>query len=185
MALYPGLQGSNIGTLLRLIQEERQSSPAAIPPALESGSPIRNIIQSPPLDTESPGSNRVIANRPGLNESVSGLRPDEMSEPGQVLSPINRAPVATPVPTPTPQVPQVPGVPSAPAYQAPAATPVPTPGRAAPRQGQVLGLATRISSAPAPAVQQSLYGPQLPQNFRSRPANPPGARITPAPVGRR
>lgn len=108
---YQQSQGSDIGTLLRLIQEEKASSILASPPAADPSSPIREQVQGPILAPEAPGGTRNVSIRP---EGVGTLGPS-----GQAVGPLvpgassvvaPRVPVApTPVPTPTPPGRQQPG----------------------------------------------------------------------------
>lgn len=64
MGAYPSAAGGTIGSLLRAIQEEKQQGPLATPPQTEAGSPIRNLVQAPLMQAESPESSRVISVRP-------------------------------------------------------------------------------------------------------------------------
>lgn len=64
MPAYPSGGGSNIGTLLRLIQEDQNKSIAATPPSADPASPLRGVIQQPIEAPEAPGSERVISIRP-------------------------------------------------------------------------------------------------------------------------
>lgn len=94
MALgYQGTSGGDIGTLLRMIQEEQSSSALATPPAAEPGSPIRELTQGPILAPESPGTSRVASLRPeGIASSPVDLQPGSVVPP---VAPV--APVAAPI----------------------------------------------------------------------------------------
>lgn len=96
MAYQP--TGSGIGTLLRLIKEQRSQSPI-IPPASEVASPIRDVIQGPVKTPESPGTNRVVSVRPetsaaGMTEPIGPVTPVAPSAP---ISPVVTRPVFAPV----------------------------------------------------------------------------------------
>ncbi len=69
--MYPTLGGNNIGTLLRMIQEDQNKNLVA--PGVEVGSPIRGMVQQPLMSNEAPGSNRVISVRP---EGVTPMGPE-------------------------------------------------------------------------------------------------------------
>lgn len=84
--MYPTGQGSNIGTLLRLIQEDQNKSIPAINPANDPNSPMRGAIQGPINAPESPGSSRVVSVRP-----EGAIQQGEQVQ-GQVIGPV--APVA-------------------------------------------------------------------------------------------
>lgn len=105
MATYPSGGGSNIGTLLRLIQEDQNKSIAATPPAAEADSPLRGVIQGPLKAPESPGSERVISLRPeGVTQSgpqagvspVAPVAPGGGAVAGGVVAPIRPTPVFAP-----------------------------------------------------------------------------------------
>lgn len=145
MPIYSGGAGSNIGTLLRLIQEEKSSNLAALPPAADPNSPIRGTIQQPIKTPESPGSDRVVSLRPeGVIQSGPAAAP--------VVAPVAPvAPVPTPVPTPT-----------APRASAPSATssnssPAPRPATSFP------SIATSIKAS----VPQQVLGTRAPQKASS------------------
>src|SRR5581483_7128901 len=103
--MYPTGTGSNIGELLRLIQEQKNSSLAAVPPAAQPESPIRGIVQQPLQAPESPTSSRVVSVRP---EGVTQQEPQSgqviaagESVPGGVIGPVvppkaSVAPVVSP-----------------------------------------------------------------------------------------
>lgn len=98
--------GGDIGTLLRLIQEDKSSTILANP-AADVASPIRGVVQGPLKSPESPGTTRVASLRPeGSALGVSGPEQGVVTPagaapvPGGVVAPV--APRPTPVPTPTP-----------------------------------------------------------------------------------
>jgi len=86
--MYPTNQQSNIGNLLRLIQEEKSTNPAIASPGNEVASPIRDVIQGPIQAPESPGSSRTISARP------EGIAAPGSETPGQVVAPVAPVPVA-------------------------------------------------------------------------------------------
>jgi hypothetical protein len=86
--MYPNA-GNNIGTLLRLIQEDQNKNIASLPPSADPNSPIRGVVQGPLMSNEAPGSNRVVSVRP---EGVTAQGPE--ATPGQVVGPT--VPVANP-----------------------------------------------------------------------------------------
>lgn len=70
---YQGLApAGDIGALLRLIQEEKSQSVLAAPPAVEPGSPTREMVTDPLMSPESPGSTRIASIKP------EGLGPNEV-----------------------------------------------------------------------------------------------------------
>lgn len=104
-------QGNSIGTLLRLIQEEKASNQANVMPGADPSSPIRQTVTEPIRTPESPGSERVVSIRP---ESAIQQGPSGVVAP-QAIGPIVQAPgsvvaprVPTPVPTPTQPMSQTP-----------------------------------------------------------------------------
>lgn len=193
--VYQSATGSNIGTLLRLIQEDQNKSLAATPPASEPGSPIRGVIQGPLQAPEAPNSNRVVSLKPegALQQGpqqpgVAPVAPGGSGQPEGVVAPrIPVAPVAAPSfdtgggggggvvapiapvrPTPAAPGPSAPG-PSAPS--APSSAPSPAPA-AAPAIG------TQIrASAPAPrpvatrTVPQARVGSLIVKNIKSTSRN--------------
>jgi hypothetical protein len=80
--IYPSGLTGNIGNLLRLIQEEKTSSIANLPPATEAGSPMRGLIQQPLMNPNDPGSARQVSLRP---EGVTQMGP---AGTPQVVGPI-------------------------------------------------------------------------------------------------
>lgn len=77
--MYQPGTGSNIGTLLRLIQEEQAVNPLNVKPSSDPNSPLRELVQGPLQSPEDPGSSRVVSVRP---EGVTGE-----SVEGQVITP--------------------------------------------------------------------------------------------------
>lgn len=160
MALYPTSIGGDIGSLLRLIQEEKARQ-ATLRPGITPGEISREIVQTPIIAPESPGTSRIIAEKP---EAVVGpqtpttrpvaaiparaaVGPVKIGgpEPTPVVRPTARLPVREEAPAPapsTPSIPSAPSVPSAPSIPSvPSASfsPQPSPPR----------LATAISVAPS------------------------------------
>lgn len=101
--MYQG-GGNSIGTLLRLIQEEKASNQAIVNPGDDPSSPIRQTVTEPIRSPESPGSERVVSIRPesAIQQGPSGVVGPQaigpmVQAPGAVVAPR----VPTPVPTPT------------------------------------------------------------------------------------
>lgn len=111
--LYPSAGGSNIGTLLRLIQEDQNKNISSTPPGAQPGSPIRNVVQGPLHASESPGSSQVISLRP---EGVTQQGPQTAPViPAGGVSPIGVGNVVAPrAPVIAPSAPSAPGAPSQP-----------------------------------------------------------------------
>ncbi len=63
---------NNIGTLLRMIQEDQNKNLAALNPSAEPSSPIRGLVQQPLTAPEAPGTSRVVSIRPEGTPSVQG-----------------------------------------------------------------------------------------------------------------
>lgn len=120
--IYQGAT-STIGSLLRLIEEEKTKAPTKILPQTEPGSAIRGLVQGPLESAESPGSSRVVSIKPEA-ATMSG---PEATPAGRVIAPVAPRPVPTPsVVAPMAPAPAGGGMP-APSYNAPVPTPVPTP----------------------------------------------------------
>lgn len=113
--------GSNIGTLLRLIAEEKTQNATLLPPATTPDSPLREVVQQPLKSSESPGSSRVVSIRPESAAPIGPITPDTSTVVAPVAPPVApEAPVGpTPVPTPTPVEPKVVAPTAPPTYQAP------------------------------------------------------------------
>ena len=62
--MYQGQSAGDIGSLLRLIQEDKANSVINQPPAAQSGAPVREVVQEPLQSAEDPGSSRVVSTRP-------------------------------------------------------------------------------------------------------------------------
>jgi len=82
--------GGDIGTLLRLIQEEKSGSVLNAPPATDPNSPIRGQDQGPLLSPEAPGGTRNVSIKPeglgGLGaESVVPAEGGSSIQPGRVV----------------------------------------------------------------------------------------------------
>ncbi len=126
MPVYQNAAGSGIiGTLLRQIQEDRQTNPAAIPPGNDPNSPIRNLVQQPLQQVESPDSSRIAQVRPETpGVAVQPGQPGGVVPAPSVISPVTPvAPVtpSAPAPNATPGGSSIPGVPS---VSTPSAAPV-------------------------------------------------------------
>lgn len=124
MPVYQNAAGSGIiGTLLRQIQEDRQTNPAAIPPANDPNSPIRNLVQQPLQQVESPDSSRIAQVRPETpGVAVQPGQPGGVVPDPNVVAPA--APIApvmpsAPAPSATPGGSSIPGTPSVSAPSAP------------------------------------------------------------------
>lgn len=162
MPAYQQTGGGDIGTLLRMIQEEKSSAVLNAPPAAEPGSPIRELTQGPILTPEDPTSTRISS------QAAEGVN-------SGVVSPVSPAiQNAGLVPGPNTNVGSMPRVtgPSAPvAPQRPASASV---GNSIPT-GTLLNNAPR-SSAPAksPAIGTTIKA--TPASYKpapSKPANQP------------
>lgn len=157
---YLQAQGqSAIGALLRKIQEERNVNPVATPPGTEISSPIRELVQPPLSQVESPESAHVYAAKPEASSTTGQpVLPAQPSTNGiPPAQPITLASRVIPAATPPAPMSQTPGpvnnpAPSQPANNQPAAQPVNKPA-AAPMQG--LPLATRIMPTYTPPRTQT------------------------------
>ena len=178
--------GSNIGTLLRLIAEEKTQNATLLPPATTPDSPLREVVQQPLKSSESPGSSRVVSIRPESAAPIGPITPDTSTVVAPVAPPVApEAPVGpTPVPTPTPAVSSGSAAPSI-RSSAPVPTPVPTPtpGRVAGASTAKPSIGTVIKDSPLPFVPNSFNAGrrfQTPQKARVGDiiSNP---KITPVP----
>jgi hypothetical protein len=147
MAYQGSSIGGDIGSLLRMIQEEKASSVLAQPPASEPSTPVREVVQEPLQSPEAPGSQRVVSTRPEMAEPLAPIAPstspDTMPQTETPVSPI--APAGGPIaPTYTPAVNQGGPGPSAPS--APQGT-SPVRVTSAASTGPNLGTAIRSSGA--------------------------------------
>ena len=177
--MYPQ-SGSNIGTLLRLIQEDQNKSLPAINPANDPNSPIRGVIQGPLNAPESPGSSRVVSVRP-----EGAIQQGEQANP-QVVGPV--APVAPVAQVAGPVAPQAPqqnpsggggGGVSAPQVSAPS---IGTRITAAPTKA-VLGATTRGTTIPYSIGRNIPINAQItPQRGRSGGQITIPTKITPTPT---
>jgi hypothetical protein len=117
--MYPTNQGSNIGTLLRMIREDQNQNIAATPPATQPGSAIREVVQQPLSSPNDPNSARVVSVRP---EGVTQQGPDtQVTQPVAPASPAAAPPVVAPT-APKPAAPSV-SSPSASRPSSPSAQP--------------------------------------------------------------
>lgn len=150
--------GNSIGTLLRLIQEEKAQSQAIVNPGDDPSSPIRQTVTEPIRSPESPGSERVVSIRPesaiqsGPEGSVMGpVAP-------QAIGPIVSAPrpavigpraAPTPVPTPTQPMSQTPaGSTSQPSQNNPSSSQTSSPTRSVAGASTRPSIGTSITSQP-------------------------------------
>lgn len=162
---YQPKTGSTIGNLLRMIQEDKSAGPLAAEPSAEPGSPIRELIQQPVFQAESPDSSRVASIRPEIEAQgeaggvVSPVSPQPLEGAGNVIAPAR--PVAPGSPdVVSPSAPSQPsqsgGQSSSPVSFPSIATKITTPVAAgykasapAKPQGQVQGASTKAAPAPA------------------------------------
>jgi hypothetical protein len=171
MAVYPGQAGSDIGTLLKMIQQDKSNSPTAVLPSSEQGSPIRNLVQEPLASPEAPTSSHVVST------------PAEGSTAGVVAPVMPTSPIA-PIPGNAGSIPTgtlLSNAPVAPKVVAPVA-PAPAPTPSMPRIGTSIGSSasigpskaqsvsmpttnTSISAAPSPAPQQNTNNTQSLMNL--------------------
>ncbi len=97
MGIYAAPQGSDIGSLLRLIQEQEASSLAKAQPQADVSAPMRDIVQEPLKGPESPGTATVVSQRPegvgmpGLGTTITPNRtsvgPVNIGGPGEMGNP--------------------------------------------------------------------------------------------------
>lgn len=193
--MYPTSSNSNIGTLLRMIQEDQNQSLPQINPANAPSSAIRETVQGPIMAPNDPGSSRVVSIRP---EGVTQQGP----QAGGVVGPMGASPVVTPGALPV---------------VGPKAPVAPTPGISAPQGGSspsssnpsaqpsAPNIGTRImASAPAPTKSigtgastyspakpnMNVYGPSssyspqyfTPQRIQSSPVTNNQPKATPTPI---
>lgn len=129
---YPSATGTDIGTLLRMIREQRTETPTQQPPAAQVASPIRGLVQEPLKADEAVGTEHVASIKPEAGGTGIGTAPTETPTPspvgtptppaGRVVAPLQPAP-RTPAPASPPSAPAQ----STPSASAPVPTPVPTP----------------------------------------------------------
>lgn len=189
MPTYPSGAGGTIGSLLRAIQEERETGPLANLPGNQPSSPIRGLVQGPVFQPEAPSSARVIAVRPETTpvatpgEDLSDIIPPvpaetpitpEISTP-QLSVPAPVAPRQT-TPSAQPAAPRPSAASSAPSTHSPAPAPSAPASRPAP---QAVSLATTIrpSSAPAPSRVTSAPSQPAPKPSPTPQSAPPQARV--------
>jgi len=115
--MYPNSNASDIGNLLRLIQEEKASSVLNQPPGAQPSAPVRGVVQQPLQSPNDPGSSRMISTPPeagGVVAPVAPVTPAPSTTPGNAIptgtllsNPVApRSPVApVPMPAPTPAQP--------------------------------------------------------------------------------
>ena len=153
--IYPGNISGNIGALLRLIQEEKAASPAALPPETAVASPMRGIVQQPLRSPEAPGGTRVVS-----------MRPEGVTSQGPAVAP-TVVPAARPVAPIAPPSPVV-----APSGPAGAAGPAPAPSQPSVQGASAPSIATKVMPTQSP--QQSAWEsiqkflPYFPTPQRSR-----------------
>ncbi len=172
--IYPGAIAGNIGALLRLIQEEKAASPAALPPETAVTSPLRGVVQEPLRSPEAPGGTRVVS-----------MRPEGVTPQGPTAAP-TVVPAARPV---------APVAPVAPAGQPGVTGPVSAPSPASSSQPSVSGvsaqapaIATKVMPTMSPAIQSAITATQnlmkylnVPRRSGVGPLIVPGPTPTPAP----
>ena len=164
--IYPTTIGGDIGSLLRLIQEEKARQFGMGRPGAAPGEQVREIVQQPLMAPEAPGTARVVGIKPeavvGPQTPVSPTAPvpQRMAvgpvrvggvPAGQVIRPLAPQPrieaaapgVSAPSGPSEPSRPSEPSGPSGPSAPAP----VPTPRRAVTPSPPSLG--TKIVSQPA------------------------------------
>lgn len=74
MAGYSQPSGGDIGTLLRQIQEQKSTNPTMVPPGAEATAALRDTVQTPVLNPESPGTGRNVS-LPGEGAGTPGQTP--------------------------------------------------------------------------------------------------------------
>lgn len=137
---------SNIGALLRLIQEEKSQAPVMALPQESPTSPIREAITGPVMSPESPNSARVVSLRP---EGVTGAQ-----GPMGASATLPVVPAAAPPPPPIPaSMPGMPGQQGPATPATPSANAAPQAAAAPSRTGSVLGAGTvRLGTTVAPTI---------------------------------
>lgn len=172
--MYPtGGTNSNIGTLLRLIQEDQSKNPALLPPGSETGDPLRGVVQQPLVSPEAPGSSRVVSVRPeGVTQQgptgespviAPGSAGPAPATPGVIGPRAPIVPVQAPAPSgpsnsaPGPSSPGPSSAPSRPSSPAPAPAPKIT-------VSSLPKIGTRIISTPKP----SSVGGRIVQNTQKK-----------------
>lgn len=174
--------GGNIGTLLRLIQEEQANNMAAIPPSADVASPIRAAIQQPLKSPESVGTSRIVSGKP---EAVTPIETTpQVVAPTEPVMPTPVSPSAPSIASPSaPSAPSVSNSNPSPASSAPRATPVSTPSPAPQAKGvTVSGGTVRGTSTSKPVyAPASIYSTKITSTPVSRPnAVPVGTQTRPS-----
>ena len=96
MSAY-GMGQSNLGSLLRMIQEERAMNPAGMSPAAEQSTPIRESVSTPVMGATSPGTFLVGNIKPeGIDALNASPAAPGAAAPASTIAPAN--PLATPAP---------------------------------------------------------------------------------------
>lgn len=147
MAIVNPTGGRTSGLLKQILAEREQFRSSSIPAASPT-SPIRQTVQGPELQPESPGSNRVVSVKPNLGAGGEAPLPPAGSPqtggggapsvtPGGVVGPqADRPEVALPGPATAPI--------AAPRAPSPTATAPGRPAASRPQPlGQVLGISTQ------------------------------------------
>jgi hypothetical protein len=98
MAAYQS-SGNDIGSLLRMIAEEKSTQPVGITPQAESGTLMREMVQTPVYTPESSGTARVTSIKPEMGVQPSSM-PTSMPPPAPPVAPTPTIPNAG-VPMPT------------------------------------------------------------------------------------
>lgn len=180
MPAYQSSAGGGIGSLLRQIQEDKTTNPAAVLPGDQPSAALRGTVQTPVLKPESPGTTRTVslpgegAGLPGGGPQLGTTTPgqsiigfagqrggpgpsfDGSNIPGQKGGPL-------PTSTPTSQIAAIPIAPSITpgAPPAPAAPLSPPPGTGLPPPGSRSFIQTPAAPTNGKAVSGSIpYSPE-------------------------
>lgn len=100
MAGYLNQNGNSIGSLLRFIQEQKSQSPM-VPPATDTGSPIRAMTQEPLKGPEAQDTSRVVSIKPEAVISPSGQTQSAVAPGIESMGSIAPAGPVAPSMTPT------------------------------------------------------------------------------------
>jgi hypothetical protein len=104
---YQNINGGGIGTLLRMIAEEKTKTPI-VPPSAEAASPQRGMIEDPILGAESPGSERMVSLQP--EDVTAPVKPEAGALGVSRVGPLAiGGEDVTAMQPPVPQAPSIPG----------------------------------------------------------------------------